>query len=114
MKTLVLLMVGLLPYVVVAQRTAHETTERRENGWGIVKDGNGERIRKYFSPSPKMALEALLAERGTTAAKMVLRQKAELRLDSELDAFADDLARLVLESSSKEVTSDALMCIGSG
>ena len=113
MRNLILLVAVLLPCVVMAQETAHETTERREDGWVIVKDGNGKRIRGYFSPTPQMALEAIREGKGTTAAEMVLKQKVEMRSGAELDAFADDLARLVLESSSGTVARNALRLLTS-
>ena len=103
MRKVILLMAVLLPGVAMAQ----ETTERREDGWVFVKDGNGVILQAFFSPTPQMALEAIREGKGAAKGSMVLKQTAERRSAAELDAFADELARLVLESPSKTVASTA-------
>lgn len=104
MRMLILLMAVLLPGVAMAQ----ETVERRDDGFILVKDGNGEGLRWVYSPTPQMALEAIREGKGATKGSMVLKQTVERRSAAELDAFVDELARLVLESPSKTVASAAL------
>ena len=113
MKKLILLIAVLLPGVVLAQNMAQikvgEQIERSAEGWVFVKDGNGRILRTFFSPTPEIALEAIQTEGGNGGyARKILRQTVETRSAVELDAFADELARLVLESSSRRVASAAL------
>ena len=107
MRKLVLLMAVLFSGVVMAQ----ETTERREDGWVFVKDGNGVITRSFFSPTPQIALEAIQTKGDGWYASMVLEQTAERRSPAELDAFADDLARLVLENPTRIVAANALSAL---
>ena len=104
MKKLILLMAVLFAGVAMAQETV---VERKEDGFAVVKDGNG-RLRTIYSPTPQMALEAILTRGTIGPASMVLEQTVERRSAAELDAFADDLARLVLESPSEIVAGKAL------
>jgi hypothetical protein len=113
MKKLILLIAVLLPGVVLAQNMAQikvgEKIERSAEGWVFVKDGNGRILRTFFSPTPEIALGAIQREGSSTDyARKILRQTVEMRSALELDAFADELARLVLESSSRRVASAAL------
>lgn len=110
MKNLILLLAVLIPAVALAQ----EVVERDASGFAVIKDGNGE-LRTVFSPTPQFALEAILAEdrKGAGFADRVFRQKWETRSDAELDAFADELVRIVLETPSIKVARDAINALGS-
>ncbi len=105
-------MVVLFSGVAMAQETV---VERKEDGFAVVKDGNG-RLRTIYSPTPQFALEAILAEKssvGKITAAMIFKQKWETRSDAELDAFADELVRLVLETPSYKVADHAIYALGS-
>ena len=54
----------------------------------------------WKAPTPQMALDAIMVDqnRATDAAVAVLRQTFETRSPVELDAFADELGRLLIES----------------
>ncbi|MDE2958405.1 MAG: hypothetical protein OXU68_15580 [Bacteroidota bacterium] len=106
MKKLILLIVVVLPNFAIAQ----EKVERKEDGWVVVKDSNGKLLRTYYSPTPQMALEAVRSgeEGAKNAAWTVFSQRVEKRSAAELDAFADELARLVLESPIRQIARDAL------
>ena len=104
MRKVVLLMAVLFSGVAMAQ----ETVERREDGWVFVKDGNGVITQAFYSPTPQLALEAIQTKGDMGPASMVLEQTVERRSAAELNAFADDLARLVLESPSVIVAANAL------
>ena len=110
MQKLILLMAVLLPGVAIAQEMAAPNAARPN--WVFVTDDNGVVIGKV-NPTPQFALEAIQAEKewGEKAAWTVLRQTAEARSAAELDAFADDLARLVLESPSEKVGMDAIRAL---
>ena len=111
MKNLVLLMAVLVSGVAMAQETV---VERKENGWIVIKDGNGE-LRTAYSPTPQFALNAILAEkpRGKIDAARIFRQKWERRSDAELDAFADELVKLVMETPSRKVANSAVYALRS-
>ena len=111
MKKLVLLMAVLVSGVAMAQETV---VERKENGFAVVKDGDGT-LRTIYSPTPQFALNRLLAEesRGRNDAAMIFKQKWERRSDAELDAFADELVRLVMETPSRKVADYAIYALRS-
>lgn len=98
----------LLAVLIPATAMAQELNERERN-WVFVKDGHG-MIIGSINPSPQIALDAIRTEKkwGNQAAWAVLRQMVELRSTVELDDFADDLGKLVLESSSEEIAMNAL------
>ena len=111
MKNLVLLMAVLVSGVAMAQETV---VERKDDGWVVVKDGNGT-LRTVYSPTPQMALEAIRTDDQNTGkfdAAMILKQKVETRSDAELDAFADELVRLVMETPSRSVANKVLWALG--
>lgn len=110
MKKLVLLMAVLFSGVAMAQETV---VERKENGFAVVKDGNGT-LRIIYSPTPQYVLQAIReGKAGVRDALIVFQQKAERRSDAELDAFADELVRLVQEAPSRKVALDAIYALGS-
>ena len=110
MKNLVLLMAVLFSGVAMAQETV---VERKENGFAVVKDGNGT-LRTIYSPTPQFVLQAIReGKAGVHDARIVFKQEAERRSDAELDAFADELVRLVQEAPSRKVARDAIRALGS-
>ena len=112
MKKLILLMAVLFAGVAMAQETV---IERKDDGWIVIKDGNGT-LRSAYSPTPQMALEAIRTDDQNTGkfdAAMILKQKVETRSDAELNAFADELVRLVMETPSRNVANKALYALGS-
>ena len=92
MKNLVLLLFFLLPATTVAQYKR-----------GMIKDNGA-----WKNPTPETALRALMegdvSERayGSYAALAVLRQRFDTRPAAELDAFADELARSVIEGTNEQ------------
>ena len=81
---------------------------------GMVLDANEWRI-----PTPETALRALVNEEGRSPkdpAIAVLRRRFEARSDAELEAFADRLARLILEGGEAEANRavDALLIAADG
>ena len=111
MKRLVLLMAVLFSGVAMAQETV---VERKENGFAVVKDGNGT-LRTIYSPTPQFVLQAIREgnSAGGRGARIVFKQETERRSDAELDAFADELVRLVQEAHSRKVAVDAIFALGS-
>ncbi len=104
MKKLIVLLAFLIPGVALAQE-ADESW--RALVW--VTDGNGKLIEKVRA-TPQFALDAIQAEEswGMGAARKVLKQVGEPRSPAELDALADALGRLILESPSHQVAYTAL------
>ncbi len=103
MKNLVLLMAFLIPGVALAQE-AYDP-DAHEKFFVFVEDDHGN-LRTVI-PTPQFALESIQAQKrwGGSAAEMILGQVDEQRFVSaaELDAFADDLGRLILETPSSKV-----------
>lgn len=107
MRKLVLLLIYLVPATVIAQEMA-DPDEHGSKGV-FVKNDYGVIIGRVI-PTPQFALNAIQEQKewGKLAAIKILNQMDEPRSPAELDAFADDLGRLILESSSKKVARDAL------
>ena len=104
----------LIPGVALAQESDESNTDESWRALVWVKDGNGELIEKVRA-TPQFALDAIQAEEswGLDAARKVLNQVGGPRSAAELDAFADALGRLILESPSYGVTLDALSILSS-
>ncbi len=109
MKNLILLMALLIPGVALAQEAAESEADESWRALVWVKDGNGELIEKVRA-TPQFALDAIQAEEpwGKDAAMKVFGQFGGPGSAAELDALADALARLILESPSRKVATDAL------
>ena len=105
-------MAVLFAGVAMAQETV---VERIDNRYAVVKDGNGT-LRKVYSPTPQFAIEGILTDEyntGKMVAARIFRQRWERRSDAELDAFADELVRIVMETPSRKVADKALYALGS-
>ncbi len=107
--TTLIVMALLIPGVALAQEANETNADESWRALVWVKDGNGELIEKVRA-TPQFALDAILAEEpwGKDAARKVLGQFGEARSATELDAFADALGRLVLESPSSRIARTAL------
>lgn len=94
MRKLILLLAILIPAGAMAQ----EIGEHKRNR-GILKDDNGTVIGRV-NPTPQFALDAKQAGKvwAQRAARVVLRQLHQPRSAAELDASADELERVMLES----------------
>ncbi len=111
MKNLIMLMALLIPGVALAQEADETNAAKQARGMIFVTNENGSVQPVY--PTPQLAQEALddiRTEKGWGAgtAKVLLRQIGRPLPAAELDALADALARLILESSSRKVAYDAL------
>ena len=61
----------------------------------------------FYNPTPQTALEHLLVGKGHEPALAVLTQRFETWPASELDAFADELVRVMLESEDFSISFNA-------
>ncbi|MXZ04160.1 MAG: hypothetical protein F4Y90_01300 [Rhodothermaceae bacterium] len=103
-------MAVLFSGVAMAQETV---VECKEDGFAVIKDGNGT-LRTVYSPTPHFVLQAIRERKaGVHDARIVFKQEAERRSDAEMNAFADELVRLVQETPSRKVASDAIYALGS-
>lgn len=123
MQKLILLLAVLIPATTIAQevdkpiRPGVVVDISHPEARGIfMEDEQGNTIGMMI-PTPQFALDALQAEKdplGHTAAR-ILRQVYWPYASAELDAFADELKRLAIESPSTSVSQaalDALMIAG--
>ena len=108
--TTLIAMALLIPGVALAQESAAPDAHGNKGFFVFVEDDHG--YLRTVIPTPQFALEGIQLQKkwGGSAAEMILRQVDEQRSVSaaELDAFADDMGRLILESPSSEVVRKVL------
>lgn len=120
MQKLILLLTILIPATTAAQKVTEPQIPgvivdiEMDGARGIIVDDDYGNIIGMVIPTPQFALNSILEQKewGKESARNLLRQLYGPYPAAELDAFADDLGRLILESPSRDVARKALSVIG--